>query len=522
VPDPTQPAPRHPGILLAVWASFLIASAVSAPVPGVNEPHYLCKARHFWQPEWCANDFFLASSNAHTVFYGTVGALTPWLDFPTVAWIGRIAATLVLALGWCRLVTSICPSRTAPLYACWVFTGLAACGNFSGEWLIGGVEGKVFCYGFLFAAYGHWATGQPLRAGLAAGLAVAFHPVVGVWGLLAWAGLVLTEASLRRFRGVPQERRPPETLRTRFLALGLLSLAALPGLIPVVQLITTRVPADVASDATYIQVFYRLAHHLDPMMFLARAYLGYAALTIVWLVLMRWESPGPLRRWNTIVAFSLLFALVGIAIAWGPRPAHLMPAAIARGSLLKFYPFRLADILLPLAVTLQGVATLASLRSPAAGLICGLVFAAGLVRADSLVHRDLATQRANADWIAACTWIDRNLPANALVYAPPNRDTFKWYARRAEYISFKDCPQDAVGIVEWNRRLNFVKTWFQDRYDDEFYSTSELRRLKAEAGITHILTDRLGPMEPDPVYENESFQVYDLTTLERRGWLFGL
>jgi hypothetical protein len=32
------------------------------PVPDSNEPHYLAKARHYWDADWCADDFFLIRS----------------------------------------------------------------------------------------------------------------------------------------------------------------------------------------------------------------------------------------------------------------------------------------------------------------------------------------------------------------------------------------------------------------------------------------------------------------------------
>ena len=54
--------------LLLVWAMFLSTSLIRAPIPAVNEPHYLGKAKHYWDPAWCAGDFLLDSSNPHLVF----------------------------------------------------------------------------------------------------------------------------------------------------------------------------------------------------------------------------------------------------------------------------------------------------------------------------------------------------------------------------------------------------------------------------------------------------------------------
>ncbi|MBX3440739.1 MAG: hypothetical protein KF861_24830, partial [Planctomycetaceae bacterium] len=89
-------------VVLAVLLSFVISSAIRRPVPSVNEPHYLCKAKNYWQPDWCAGDLFLESSNPHRVFYQTVGVLTQWLTLPQTAWIGRLLALGCVAWGWTR------------------------------------------------------------------------------------------------------------------------------------------------------------------------------------------------------------------------------------------------------------------------------------------------------------------------------------------------------------------------------------------------------------------------------------
>ena len=70
---------------LAVSAFFAIWSLLHVAVPGVNEPHYLGKARAFSDPDWCAGDFFLHSANAHAVFFNIVGPLTQILPLAAVA-----------------------------------------------------------------------------------------------------------------------------------------------------------------------------------------------------------------------------------------------------------------------------------------------------------------------------------------------------------------------------------------------------------------------------------------------------
>ena len=60
------------------------------PVPDVNEPHYLTKARHYWDPSFAAGDFFLESADAHKVFYWSLGWLTCWFSLPVVG-VGPVA-----------------------------------------------------------------------------------------------------------------------------------------------------------------------------------------------------------------------------------------------------------------------------------------------------------------------------------------------------------------------------------------------------------------------------------------------
>ena len=102
-----------------------------------------------------------------------------------------------------------------------------------------------------------------------------------------------------------------------------------------------------------------------------------------------------------------------------------------------------------------------------------------------------------------------NTAKNALILTPVQESwAFKWYAHRAEFVSFKDCPQDGPGILEWNNRLVFLREWSEAALPDG-YSLAEVDALKRR-GITHIIARRLGPFNFEPVYKNETFRVYRL------------
>ena len=47
---------RYWEVLLILLVFFIVGGA---PAPRVNEPHYLCRLKHFWDPTWAAGDLFL-------------------------------------------------------------------------------------------------------------------------------------------------------------------------------------------------------------------------------------------------------------------------------------------------------------------------------------------------------------------------------------------------------------------------------------------------------------------------------
>src|SRR5438045_6302693 len=80
-----------------VAAIFLIFFLFAGSLPpDVGEAHYLVKARHYWEPAWCAGDLFLESKDAHGAFYWTIGWVTQICSVPAPACIGRVVTALLL------------------------------------------------------------------------------------------------------------------------------------------------------------------------------------------------------------------------------------------------------------------------------------------------------------------------------------------------------------------------------------------------------------------------------------------
>lgn len=533
-PHPSAPFPETssagaPGIgsralaVVVLAGLFLGFSLARSPIPGVNESHYLSKARHFWQPEWCRGDLFLESANPHAVFYSVFGWMTTRMTMDQVALTIRCFQSLLLAIGWMALAVRSLGDQRRAIFAAVVFLLLHATGSWSGEWLVGGAESKVWSYGFLMLGMAWAVDGRWPLAGLMGGLAISFHPVVGCWGVVI-AGLAWAMHRMIRPSSLAEGATVPGLVSQRFgplvLACSLALVAALPGLIPAIQSLKAPSP-EVASEADFLQVAERLPHHLDPLTFPVRAWRDYALLLLVWgLVRSRIRNRGPGLIWMELAMWAaLLVALGGVLAAWGPRPIKQMPLWELRVKLMKLYPFRLVDMLIPITVAMavsaavwDRVELLHSARQRtglmAIGTMLFLLLAFRVPGMDrSLGQQPEAYQR---DWLAACTWIREQTPLDANLYATNDNWSLRWYTERPEYFHFKDCPQDAASIVEWHRRYWVIYQWKVQAFLDGRVSAEELSELRKNTGITHLICGRFGPLEIAPVFTSANVKVYEL------------
>ena len=281
------------------------------------------------------------------------------------------------------------------------------------------------------------------------------------------------------------------------------------------QMLRSVEPRD-AFAANYIQVFYRLKHHLDPMDFGWMHFAGYGFLAVSWLAAMVWLSRQQRlserdRWWIGYVLAAALFALGGLLAGFGPRPAELMAGYRWRMVLLKFYPFRLFDLMLPIAVAIL-LPRLVKQRWLWLAGAAGLVWA--LVSTHVFPPPNQLPSAMRSDWRNVCRWVAENTPPDAVFHTPFEAEAFKWFAQRAEYVNLKDCPQDAAGIVEWNRRLKLITKWSEKSFnDDETYSVEELRELVRQTHVRWAITRtrvRYDVPPSDLLYANDTYKILRL------------
>ena len=199
-------------------------------------------------------------------------------------------------------------------------------------------------------------------------------------------------------------------------------------------------------------------------------------------------------------------------IGWHDGKAVDMPNWQLRAFLLKFYPFRFFDALLPVTTALLAAKLLAKHIAERIHrmAVCVLVIATLTAAHQQQPQAPSAyTSGTYAAWMEACVWLKHNTPPDSLIYGPRESFGLKLFAERAEYVCFKDCPQDAAGILEWNRRLWRVHHWSAAAYADQVYQDSDLATLREKTGVTHVLTKRLGPFTAKPVWQNSVWRIYE-------------
>jgi hypothetical protein len=444
-------------------------------------------------------DFFLETPDAHGVFYLLMGPLAAAVSLEQAAWIGRWLGWLALASGFRWATLPLLAKAWPRILAAALFSLALRHTTAAGEWVIGGCESKVFAWALVLVAIGEIGWGRFASAWLSLGAATALHAIVGGWGLVAlvmsWCGNFLASRSNGDSGDLPAAPKNAPLVSVVLVAAGLLLAAA--GVVPALGL-SSGADAAMRAAAAKIHVVERLSHHLLLRTFadgmVARHLL---AILLWWFVRVRRPAVSPpeqaaRKRVDRFILASLLISLTGVAISL------LEPfAANVAYSLLRFYWFRLADVLVPFGLATAAAAVLAdnaaigvlfSARPAVVRAIVALLLCLDLARESRhwpLPGRTALTARSDTKvdalaWRDICDWVAANTPADASFLTPRGAASFTWWTGRREVVGWKNSPQDARSLVEWRQR--FVDCFARDG------SFANMERSTAALGAERLTT----------------------------------
>ena len=492
--------------IIAVF--FVLATFAFTVVPDVNESHYLTKAKQFWNPNWCAGDLFLESSDAHYIFFLTFGWLTRIASLETAAWIGRIFCWFAFAWSWVFLNRSLSIRPWLSLITATLFMLLSNRFDMAGEWVVGGFEAKSVAYIFVVLAIAWMVNKKTAHALVALALAISFHAVIGIWAMSCFVVTLFSEAMLTRsvvHLNVEEYSRKQWNLAILFSAI-LMAAGCIPPL-----LANTNIDEISSNSANIIQVQQRLSHHLLFQSFPAFHVGRFAVLVAIWMVATRTTFISrQYQRLSWFCNFSLIISLCGIVLSGLAQQDNAIGEMA--NALLRFYWFRFSDFAIPLGIALYSARLLEVLyKSPLRIQRVSAVFSASLLMIASIasVLHDNRDTRAAADkailpsyaedfvrteqtyqnWKKVCHWIKNNTRTDTTFLTPVRQQTFKWYAHRADFVCWKDMPQDAAGILKWRQRIDLQRRIEQIPGGALSLNDEWLDRL-AGFGITHILMEQ--------------------------------
>lgn len=519
--------------LSELWVYLcLIFLCASAAVPGINESHYLPKAKHLWDSRFAPGDLFLESHDSHFLSSMFAGLLARWLPLVAVAWLGRLVSWLLLAWSWQRLRRSL---ELSPAVGALALTGWLLAvhyGNWAGEWVVGGFEAKTVAYPLVLLGLASMIAGKWHWVWLWMGAAMAWHPLVG-----GWAGLSVGLVWLFQ----------PDLPRRVYQQLPWLAGGAALGIVGVLPALSGLSGPDVVDrvSAAQVHVYLRLPHHLSPQLFAGERHwaaainltLFIAVTVLFWRTNEQQHSQRPAGSAHLLrVAWLAVgFALIGLAI--DGLLSRVRPDIAAR--LLRFYWFRWSDIAVPLASLLLlwqwlarplkstcdvrggaqpqapagkvAMSRIHFMRAVCAGLLTLLTVVAlasqlhlgperTIPAADRLVvdsvGKNVIDSDRYVDWLAVCEWIRENTPPDSLWLTPKYQQSFKWHAQRAEVVSWKDVPQDNASVIEWYHRMEQCAPPRADDGSITSWTTEELLDLSRKYGFRWVLLDRSYQSQP--------------------------
>lgn len=496
-----------------------------------NEIDVLPLAKQYAEPTWIPKDWYVNQPPGYRLlFFALFGKLAATWGFLVTSILGRLVCYGLVSTGLVLIGRCLGLSLLLLLLAVGIFIhATPQQGMIAREWIVGGVEPKAVAYGFVLLAVGLMLQGHYRWMALMVGLATSFHVLVGGWAALSMAGWL----ALRRRSHFPH-------LHSLGVLLLIYITAGAFGVKAVLEQVLTPAPPE-AVRFTAVYVFLRLPHHLNPLSWSADRWVK----PLVYLLMLA-LSMGVLWRQRLSVRFSqyypacrglaeltliaLIPFVIGVAVA--PFDGH--------GKLLQYYPFRLADVLLPLTSCLLFACALEQTFTGKArlGLVLGclllLSWKCGL-QAIRLREQVLALpqfpshrQGADPDWKALCAWIRRETPQHALVISPPVEFVnFTWMAERPTIAKFKLFPQTKAGILTWYERLTDLSgdasPWpaIQNRSDNREQiqtqlttgynrlTTAQVQNLMSKYGADFFVTRSDHQLDLPIAYRNALYTLYE-------------
>ena len=493
-----------------------------------HEAIYLLGSRRVADPDFLAADFTWSDVPPTTLLYDHL--LAPlWLvtdDFG-VAVVGRVAYWLLLAVSLAVLgrAMRVPAAGMAAGFAAWLLAEqtVLPCGQ-----PLEGLQPKSLAHPLNFLALAFAIRGRAVGAGIASGLATAFHIIVGGWFCLAlFAGMAVNRSLF--------------TLRQ----LASFLLATAPFILPIVAVVgyfhSGGLSGGAQGSMDEIYVTFSQPHCCDPTFFMTptRWLRSLAVFLACPLLAFAWHE----RRTARLVCASSLVLILLFFLG-------MLASRLEAYGFLKLYPFQLASAL-PLLFLFVFTASYVAGDAPARRLgktlrALGLLTCLWILddrdvleenvpkvvrRFQPASEEEQEEMRPRGRYGSGISvtkqnlydWIRENTPRES-VFATPYLPEFWTYAERAQVAAFRHPPHDQR-LIEWKERLDalnrgrpFAGRGFEIKGElsrnQAGLRLGDLIEMRDRYGATHYVTRRRRRDLPlQPVHDASGYVVYELAPL---------
>jgi hypothetical protein len=451
-------------------------------------------AKAVYNENWLENDWYLNLAIPYRFLFSyIVGFFADTFGIIQTIIYGRLASYLLIVFSIFSLLKPLKTLFESFLYffSIVLFFKFFPVGNGAGEWMLGGLETKVFAYAFAIMSLASFLSKKYQKGLFFSGLALSFHLLVGIYNLFCLLPIFLF-----------YQRETNGFFKKIFKALPIFLLAGAIGIYGIVYQFFL-IEEDVSKLGWDIYVNIRVPHHTLPNQFPFETWIKTGVFTLLNITFFLKSKQRKVKLMSAYALFSVIISLAGV----------LLFIALGASHHLKYYFFRFSDSMLPFLTLLNIAAFIIENKEKLYSkkekqlkyvvLIACLFFIipktkrflSKIVTTTSISKIKAAT---NKD-IPMTEWIKKNTEKTSIFITPPDAQYFYINAERSIFVSWKHSPQNANDMVAWYNRLKLLNC------GKEFKNLREVRNhyyTLTEANIS-VITEKYSDID------------YFLTTNER-------
>jgi hypothetical protein len=414
-----------------------------------NEAQTLANVYELANPDWIPDDWFLSLDTTYRytfniIFYPLAGLI----HFSVLAILLRLLLISITSLALTHFLSNFKLSLLIiiPL----VFITFKMKGLMADEDMLWHIETKAVSYSCVIFGLSFLLQEKIFKMWISIGLSTTFHPLVG--GYAVFSLIVIFILSNKNTKMSIIKKSP------------IFFIFAAPGLFSIIYNIMTR-PENLSAfyDLLYVA---RHPHHMNPLKFIRYKHrilpswidlpliIGNICFCVSVLVIALLKAP------KKSVTRILSFYAAGSAIIW---LLGFLAFQFKQYHLLKYYPFRFSDVIVPFIAYVIFALFIESLKNRyKCKILAGFTVAVVILFIGTFTiqtHRivtdnvDLQYTLESQENIELYSWIRENTKTDSTFIIPPYIDNFYFTAERAQFVSIKNVPQNEKDLGEWYRRL---------------------------------------------------------------------